>query len=210
MKASAQLDKLALQPHHPLWPFALHLGFALLFMLVAALSYWPEPEVAFRTDESPVAWLSSAQMWALAVMSLHLWQERRLSNWLGLLLSSGMMLMAFDEQFMWHEHWKHGCQNWLAACRYETLRELPMLLVALGGVLVLRLLWRALQHRLSKGLLLCAIMLGWFALFLRFTQQPAFLLPYKAALLVLAQALFMGLLFSLSGASPSSQEHAAN
>jgi len=183
---------------HPLWPFAIQLGFALAFMLVAVLSYWPEPEIAFRTDESPIAWLSSAQMWALAILSLYLWQERRLSHSLGFLLTTGMMLMAFDEQFMWHEHWKHGCQHWFSVCRYDTVRELPMLLVAAGGAVVLFLLWRCVQSGLSKVLLVAAIALGWFALYLRFTQQPAALLPYKAALLVLAQALFMGLLFSLS------------
>lgn len=179
------------------YPFALHLAFALGFMLLAAWNYWPEPELAFRTDESPIAWLSSAQMWALAVQSLSLWQERRLTTGLGMLLGCGLMLLAFDEQFMWHEHWKHSCQNWTVACQFETVRELPMLAVAAGGLLVLILLWPKLRTGLSQGFLCSAILLGWFALYLRFVQQPALLLPYKAALLVLAQALFMGVLFSL-------------
>ncbi len=198
-----------IQPRGVTWAFFLHLLFACVFMLLAALSYWPEPELAFRTDESPIAWLSSAQMWALAVLSLYLWQERQLPASLGGLLCCGMMFMAFDEQFMWHEHWKHSCASWTAACRYELVRELPMLAVAAGGLLVLTLLWRIVAGRLGKGFLCGAILLGWFALFLRFTQQPAALLPYKAALLVLAQALFMGLLFNLRQQNWHAQVHSS-
>jgi hypothetical protein len=179
-------------------PTLFFLGAALLFMLVSALLYWPTPEIAFRTDDSPVAWLSSAQMWALALLSLRLWQEAALPRLLCLWLSLAMMGMSFDEQFMFHEHWKYTCIEWLSACRHGWVRELPMLLVALLGAASALWLHRHLP-RPGRLQLWLAFSIGLFALYLRAGGEPTGLLPYKAALLVSAQALFAGMLLSLRG-----------
>ena len=178
-------------------PGLLCLGGAVLFMLFAAWLYGPTPEIAFRTDESPVAWLSSAQMWAMALLAARLWQEGVLPRALCLWLCAAMMGMAFDEQFMLHEHWKYGCIDWFEACRQRWVTELPMLLVAAGGAATVAWLHRAVQDSRARLDLWLALAIGLFALVLRFTGQPAGLLPYKAALLVLAQALFAGLLLGL-------------
>ncbi|MBC3875185.1 hypothetical protein [Undibacterium flavidum] len=180
-----------------LLPLSMSLGAAVIFMLCSFAFYWPSPEIAFRTDDSPVAWLSSAQLWAMAILLLRLWQEKALPRLMCIWLCLAMLGMAFDEQFMLHEHWKYHCVEWMAACSYNWMKELPMLLVGLGGGVTGLILHRYFKHKNQRRLLWSAIAVGIFALYLRFMQQPADLLPYKAALLVLAEALFMGLLFSL-------------
>ena len=178
-------------------PVAISLSAAIIFMLLSFLFYWPSPEIAFRTDDSPVAWLSSAQLWAMAIFSLRLYQERALPRYLSAWLAIAMLIMAFDEQFMLHEHWKYHCMEWTDACSIQWVRELPMIMVALGGSATGILLHRCLSQKLARGFLWLAIAVGLFAINLRFVQEPAALLPYKAALLVLAEALFIGLMFSL-------------
>jgi hypothetical protein len=180
------------------WPGVLCLAFAVFFMAISALLYWPTPEVAFRTDDSPVAWLSSAQLWAMAVLALRLWQEAALPRGLALWLAAAMAEMAFDEQFMLHEHWKYNCASWLDACHASWVRELPMLLVGVLGLLSAAWLYRTMVSRWQRAQLGLALGIGLFALVLRATQQPLDLLPYKAALLVLAEALFMGMLLGFS------------
>ncbi|MES2935945.1 MAG: hypothetical protein V4805_20950 [Pseudomonadota bacterium] len=182
---------------YPLLPSMLCLGGALLFMTVSALLYWPAPEVAFRTDNSPVAWLSSAQLWAMAILTLRLWQDSTMPRGLCLWLCVGMMGMAFDEQFMLHEHWKYRCLEWWSACRFGWVTELPMLLVAALGVFTGVWLHRSLPGRTQRLQCWLALGVGLFALYLRATQTPIELLPYKAALLVVAEALFTGMLLSI-------------
>lgn len=172
---------------------------SILFLIVSAYLYWPAPEVAFRTDDSPAAWLSSAQLWAMALLALRLWHERLLPRRLSLWLGVAMMGMSFDEQFMLHEQWKYGCAQWINACRIGWITEAPMLLVAVLGAATAVWLHRSLPGRRAKMQLWLAIGIGLFALFLRFTQHPADLLPYKAAFLVLAEALFAGLLLGVGG-----------
>ncbi|MFP5391364.1 MAG: hypothetical protein ACLGI6_07450 [Gammaproteobacteria bacterium] len=168
---------------------------ALAFLALSSLLYWPTPEVAFRTDESPAAWLSSAQLWAMALLSLRLWGDGVLPRALCLWLGVAMMGMAFDEQFMLHEHWKYGCVDWFESCRMAWVTELPMLLVAAGGAATVLWLHRCLPSGLARGQLWLALAVGLFALYMRFFGHA--LLPYKAAFLVLAQALFAGLLLGL-------------
>jgi hypothetical protein len=170
-----------------------------LFLGVAALLYWPAPEIAFRTDDSPAAWLSSAQLWGMALVSLRLFQERVLSRGLCLWLGAAMVTMSFDEQFMLHEHWKYACIGWLDACRHAWVMEAPMLLVGALGLATLAWLHRHLAARGARIVLWLAVGVGLFALVLRFTQQPVGLLPYKAALLVLAESLFAGVLLGIGG-----------
>ena len=179
-------------------PCGLLLTGSALFLAVAAVLYWPAPEVAFRTDDSPAAWLSSAQLWAAAVLALRLWRERALPAGLCLWLCMALMEMAFDEQFMLHEHWKYECAQWFDACRHAWVTEVPMLLVGILGLATVAWLQRSLPTRGARVLLWLALGVGLFALVLRFTQQPAWLLPYKAAFLVLAEALFIGTLLGIT------------
>ncbi len=121
------------RPDYVLWPAICSLAVVTLFMAVAGVLYWPTPEVAFFSDNSPVSWLSSAQLWAIAVLALRLAADRTLPVRLGLWLSLAMVVLAFDEQFMLHEHWKYGCINWVDACRHHWVTELPIMLVGIVG-----------------------------------------------------------------------------
>lgn len=178
-----------------------------LFLATAAWLYWPSPEMAFRTDDSPAAWLSSAQLWGTALIALRLFRERALPQALCLWLCAAMVEMSFDEQFMLHEHWKYECVQWFAACRHAWVTELPMLLVAVLGLATVVWLHRCLHARSARVLLWASIGAGLFALLLRFTQQPADVLPYKAAFLVLAEALFAGVLLGVTRRGASSHVH---
>jgi hypothetical protein len=180
-----------------LLPGLVNLAASVLFMAIAAVLYWPEPEVAFRTDDAPVAWLSSAQLWAIAILSLRLSNDSPLPRWLCLWLAAACMGMAFDEQFMLHEHWKYSCREWLDACRFAWVTELPMYLVGGLGLATAVALHRAITQAAMRAQLWLAIATGIFALYLRFMQQPIELLPYKAALLVCAEALFAGMLLAM-------------
>lgn len=182
--------------HSPI-PRIICLTVPAVFMIIAAVRYWPAPELAFRTDDSPVAWLSSAQLWAIAILVLRLWHESTLPRSLCSWLSLAMMGMAFDEQFMLHEHWKYSCMNWLTACQLEVVREMPMILV--GGLGGLTALWlhHQLPERRSRLMLWLSVLIGIFALYLRFTQRPIVMLPYKAAVLVISEALFAATLLGL-------------
>jgi len=183
-------------------PCALLLLASILFLAVSALLYWPDPALAFRTDESPAAWLSSAQLWAMAPIALRLYRERALPRGLCLWLCAAMMAMSFDEQFMLHEHWKYGCAQWFDACRHGWVTELPMLLVGVLGLATVAWLHRHLRARRARVVLWLAVGVGLCALVLRATQQPSGLLPYKAALLVLAETLFAGVLLGVGGPGP--------
>ena len=79
------------------------LAAALGFMAVSAWSYAPVWERAFRSDASPVAWLSSALLLTLVAMSLRVMSDGGLPRWLGGWMAFAMLLLALDEQFMWHE-----------------------------------------------------------------------------------------------------------
>jgi hypothetical protein len=178
-------------------PSALALAGAGVFLLVCAWLYWPSPELAFRTDDSPAAWLSSAELWTLALLSLRTLADRTLPRWLAAWLALALMEMAFDEQFMLHEHWKYGCAAWWDACRYAWARELPMQLVAALGCGTGIVLYRAVPRGPARGLLVGALAVGLGALALRAGAPPQGLLPYKAALLVAAEGLFASVLMGL-------------
>ncbi|RZL38908.1 MAG: hypothetical protein EOP35_04830 [Rubrivivax sp.] len=167
------------------------LASSIIFMAISAWSFAPVWERAFRSDASPVAWLSSALLLTLAAMSLRLMADGGLPRWLGGWMAAAMFLLALDEQFMWHELWKYRCGEWIALCRFETVRELPMLGVAVVGSLTAWALHRALHDRWSRGLLWAGLATGLWAIAV--DQLP---MPYPVAELeegfeVLAEALML-------------------
>lgn len=172
-------------------------------MGAAALTYAPMAEVAFRSDGSPVAWLSSAQLWALGLLCLQLGGQRLLPRALAAWLALAMALMAFDEQFMWHEQWKHGCPLGPGWCAHGWVRELPMALVALLGVGSAGWLHRSLPTRPARATLWAAIAMGLWALLLDQTEAPAALAPYEEGFEVLAEALFGAALLGLTCIRPA-------
>lgn len=183
-------------------PGACALAAALSFMAVAAMVYAPLPEVAFRSDGSPVSWLSSAQLWALGLLALQLGGQRLLPAALAGWLALAMLLMAFDEQFMWHEQWKHGCPWGPAWCARGWVRELPMALVGALGVATAARLHRRLPAPAARATLWAAIGAGLWALLLDQTGSPAALAPYEEGFEVLAEALFGAALLGLRCTRP--------
>lgn len=175
-------------------PALLALAAALAFMGVAVLIHAPMAEAAFRSDRSPVSWLSSAQLWALAFVCIQLGTQRLLPPRLALWLAFAMLLMAADEQFMWHEQWKYGCP--LGWCVPEPLREAPIQLVALLGALSTACLHRALPPP-ARFWLWCGLGMGLLAIVVDQFGWPRALMPWEEGLEVLAEALFGGALLGL-------------
>jgi hypothetical protein len=177
-----------------LTPIILALG----FMLVAGLADWPYWQKAFRSDFSSVSWLSSAQLWSLALLSLMLIAIRGLPLGLGGLLVSCFVLLALDEQFQWHELWKYRCIDWLALCRFKLVTEAPLLIVGAGGSALVYLLLQQAPDRRSKLLLLSSLGIGLIALGVDQLPMPAAIAVFEEALEVLAEACWISYLFSLA------------
>lgn len=175
------------------------------FMAVAAATSWPLPEVAFRSDNSPVSWLSSAQLWTASMLSLRLVSEgvlpRRLGGWLFVALAG----LAFDEQFMFHEQWKFGCSDWFSACRYAWGMELPMLSVCVVGLGTMLVLHRVVSDLRARLQLWSAYLVGAFALFVDLSGMQWLVGLYEEGFEVISEAIFMGLLLGLRNSSADGQ-----
>jgi len=170
---------------------------ALGFMALSAWSYAPVWERAFRSDASPVAWLSSALLLTLAAMSLRLTTDGGLPRGLGGWMAAAMFLLALDEQFMGHELWKYRCEEWTALCRFEAVRELPMLGVGAVGLLTVAALHRAMGSRLSRALLWAGLAVGLWALAVDQVAMPYPVAELEEGFEVLAEALVLAAFVSL-------------
>lgn len=170
---------------------------ACAFMLLSAWVFYPGWERAFRSDASPVSWLSSALLLTLAVMSLRLLVDGGLPRWLGGWLALAMFVLALDEQFMLHELWKYRCHELTALCKTAWARELPMLMVALVGAMTAVLLHRALPSRLTRGLLWGGISTGLWAIFVDQVPMPYPIAELEEAFEVLAESLVLAALLTV-------------
>lgn len=173
------------------------LAAAIGFMAISAWSFAPVWERAFRSDASPVAWLSSALLLTLAAMSLRLSADGGLPRWLGGWMAAAMFLLALDEQFMWHELWKYRCEAWTALCRLEAVRELPMLAVGAVGLMTVAALHRAMRSRLSRRLLWAGLGVGLWALTVDQVAMPYPITALEEGFEVLAEALVLAAFVSL-------------
>jgi len=176
---------------------SLVLSAALGFMALSAWSFAPVWERAFRSDASPVSWLSSALLLTLAAMSLRLMADGGLPRALGAWTAAAMLLLALDEQFMWHELWKYRCQEWTALCRIETVRELPMLAVAGFGMLTIWALHRAMRPGLSRRLLWAGLAMGLWAITVDQIAMPYPIAELEEGFEVLAEALVLAAFMTL-------------
>jgi len=170
---------------------------ALAFMALSAASYAPLWERAFRSDASPVSWLSSALLLTLAGMSLRLMADGGLPRALGTWVAAAMFLLALDEQFMWHELWKYRCHEWTALCRFDTMRELPMLAVAGVGTLTIAILHRTMGAGLSRTLLWAGLAVGLWAITVDQVAMPWPIAELEEGFEVLAEALVLAAFISL-------------
>lgn len=175
----------------PLTVAALVLAATLAFMAISAWSYAPVWERAFRSDASPVSWLSSALLLTLAAMSLRLMADGALPRVLGGWMAAAMFLLALDEQFMFHELWKYRCEEWTTLCRFETVREAPMLAVGVVGTLTAVALHRALRTPLGRRLLWAGLATGLWAITADQVAMPYPIAELEEGFEVLAEALVL-------------------
>lgn len=164
------------------------LTLACAFMAISAWLHRPWWELAFRSDNSPVSWLSAALLVAAALLCVRLVGDGSLPRVRGGILASMLGAMALDEQFMFHERLKY--------------RHLPdgsafadastVVLVA-GGLLMLWLFLRTVRGLAPRLLMMAAIGVGELALVvdLMGTDAPALLSMLEEGIEVLAETLFV-------------------
>lgn len=186
------------------------LGAVAGFLLFSAWIFAPGWERAFRSDNSPASWLSSALLLTLCITALRLTAERCLPGRLGVWLVLAFGALALDEQFMLHELWKFRCHEWTDACRWGAVREAPMLAVAVVGLVTLAWLHRALSHRSTQALLWAGFAVGLAAMAVDQWPEvqphwpwlpglPELLATLEEALEVMAEALVLGALLRQPG-----------
>ncbi len=185
------------RPVAPHTTAALVLAAALGFLAISAWSFAPVWERAFRSDASPVSWLSSALLLTLAAMSLRLMADGGLPKGLGGWMAAAMFLLALDEQFMFHELWKYRCHEWTVLCRFETVREAPMLAVGGVGTLTVWALHRAMGSRLSRRLLWAGLVTGLWAITVDQVAMPYPIAELEEGFEVLAEALVLAAFMTL-------------
>lgn len=193
------------------WVAGFSVAGAVLFMALAAAWHWPTPELAFLSDNSPVSWLSSAQLWTIAILSLRLGVDRSLPVLTSAWMALASMLLAYDEQFMFHEHWKYGCHQWFDVCRnHHWMTEAPILVVAIAGAATVAHLHCLLRDRVWRLWLWSSLTVGGLAILVDPTGWPQSLAHMEEALEVVAEALFVGTLLGWREAIPTNdQEHSA-
>lgn len=92
--------------------------------------YWPNLQLAYATEEAPLAWLQSSLIFGCAITcALRATLPRRSSrdSWLWSAMALALVVAALDERFMLHE----AIQDWL---RYDVLNDVPWAARAVGAV----------------------------------------------------------------------------
>lgn len=186
---------------------AAYLAGVVIFVVAATALYWPTPEFAFLSDQSPLSLLSSAQLWTIAVLSLRLLGERAIPAATALWLFAAMVVLACDEQFMLHEQWKYGCFKWWSACAAEWVRELPMILVGVLGTATIAQLQRVLDVAPCRRLLWLSLAIGIYALGIDLLSWGGALARYEEGFEVAAEALFVAALLGMPSGRAAVQVH---
>lgn len=167
------------------------IAFALFFIACCLWLRWPLWESAFISDGSPLSWLSSVQLFAAAILACRLGIERAMPRLLAVWLMIAMFYLALDEEFMLHEQWKYGCPTWWIACKYEWVRELPMLMVGGLGLGTLLTMHIVTKRRLISVFLCTAYLIGLLALTVDLIPMPPALANIEEGLEVMASAVFL-------------------
>jgi hypothetical protein len=170
---------------------------ACAFMMLSAWVFYPGWERAFRSDASPVSWLSGALLLTLSVVPLRLLADGGLPRSLGGWLALAMFVLALDEQFMLHELWKYRCHELTVLCNITWVRELPLLIVAFVGTITAGLMHRALPSRLTRRLLWAGIGTGLWATVVDQLGMPYPVSELEESFEVLAEALVLAALLTV-------------
>lgn len=172
-------------------------------------------ERAFMSDNSPVAWLSSALLLANSVLTWRLTSDRLIGRHLGYIMALGLLYCALDEQFMLHERLKYQyLPMWLSTSLglQQILSNLPLLLVGLGGALCvgifIRQKWQG--DRPACLLLLAAPVIGFVAIAVDIWGQDWRIAPVEEGIEVMAESFFLAALLAIGQVQSSSSSYASS
>lgn len=189
-----------------------------LFVAISLWIYMPWWELALRSDKSPVSWLSSALLFACAALALQPGlAQAAISRGFSVWLAIAMLALSLDEQFMFHEYWKHHCYEWLEWCdaviegQVDWLGDAPMLVVALVGIATFFKLYRATVNPVARRLVLAALWVGvLLALGTHFGHAggvlPAWFNRFEEVFEVLAESLILCALLEMSATHPAKSD----
>jgi hypothetical protein len=173
------------------------LGFVAAFAAVATAAAWPWWEYAFLSDDSPLAWLSSALLLANAAVAMSLTVSRLLPARFGWLLTAALAYLAIDEQFQLHERMK----ELIGQGRFA---ELPTWLIGAGGVVCLFALMRIARQTSVRLLIIAAVSVGIFALWVDLGKPATAIARTEELYEVIAETLFLAGLIEVSRAQVQS------
>ena len=165
-------------------------GASLLFMAFVSWTAQPWWEYAFLSDDSAVSWLSSALLMANAAVALNLGLAGLLRPGLGVLMAAALSVLSADEHFLLHERFKESVP--------APTGDAPTALVRIGGVAVLFLLNREIKTAAARYLIVAAVAVGLFVLWIDLGSPPAILARLEEGFEVLAEALFLSGLLEIS------------
>lgn len=170
---------------------AVILGIVAAFTAASAAAAWPWWEYAFLSDDSPLAWFSSALLLANAAVAMNLTVSRMLPARLGWLLSGALGFLALDEQFRLHERLKDAIGR-------RGLADLPTWAVGVGGILCLIALLRIVTRTSARLLIAAGVAIGIFALWVDLGNPPTVIARAEELYEVIAESLFLAGLIEVS------------
>jgi hypothetical protein len=160
------------------------LVFVATFTAAAVATSWPWWEYAFLSDDSPLAWLSSALLVANAAVVTNLTVSRLLPARFGWLLAAALVCLALDEQFLLHERVKDAIGR-------GGLVDVWPLAVGVVGTVGLIVLLRAVSRVSARLLIAAAFAVGILALWVDLGHAPTPLARTEELFEVIAESLFL-------------------
>lgn len=200
--------------HHTWWVRAGWVMFSvILFIGISISAYMPWWEMALRSDNSPVSWLSSVLIFACSALALQIGIQRGTSSRYYFFLAFSLILLSLDEQFRFHEYWKFHCAEWISWCGYplaghvDWLGDAPMMLVGIVGVVIFVKLYRSVDSSTVRKLVVASITVGVvLALGTHFGHAsgllPAWFSRFEEVFEVLSEALFFCALLEMRPPTP--------
>lgn len=181
-----------------------------IFVALSIWAYLPFWELALRSDNSPLSWLSSSLLFACAVLAFQNGAQGGLPHGLSVWLTIALLGLSLDEQFTFHEYWRFHCADWTSWCAYpapghmDWLGDAPMALVGGVGIATCSQLYRAIEATGVRRLILASITAGvGLALGTHYGHAsnvlPAWFNRFEEVFEVVSEALFLCALLEVRG-----------
>jgi len=179
---------------------------AIIFMVSTVWFHWPLWQRPFRSDFSPISWLSSTQIFAVAFVIVCLLIDDALNWKLGGWLFISTLSMALDEQFQFHELWKYSCDSWVQLCRFTLIRELPIILVGILGFLTMCILHKTFYKPLERTLLWIAVAIGILSVTVDQITYFGLISDFEEGFEVLSEAFFLAGLLAIKASRKNTSQ----